>query len=86
MKAGEDAYQACLCGASGVCKTECAQDVCAGADTEPSQACMTCMDSKGASCEQAADTACQANAACKAASAATEACAKTANCESKPEQ
>ena len=82
FKVADDAFQACACGATGVCKTECAADYCTGDKTkEPSQSCLDCLDTKAASCDESASTACQGDAKCKAASA----CAKSA-CASKDEQ
>jgi hypothetical protein len=81
FKVADDAFKTCACGASGPCRTACAADFCAGKDTQPSNACLACLDQKTASCEQTADAACEADATCKAASV----CATTAKCDDKPE-
>ena len=80
FKAADDVYFDCACGASGVCKTECAADLCAGTQN-PSKACVDCLDRKATSCDESAAAACQADAKCKAAAA----CEKSA-CASKEPQ
>jgi len=69
----DQAYTECMCGATGVCKTECGNNACAG--KAPSAACDTCSQSaKAKKCDDAAVAACDANAGCKAASTCAESC------------
>lgn len=80
VKAGATAYNACLCGPSGACKTECATDLCSTDESgQASQACEDCLKTKEQPCIDEADTACEADDACKAVSA----CADAAKCEDK---
>jgi hypothetical protein len=69
----DNAYQTCMCGATGACKTECGNNACTGG--QPSAACNTCAQSaKAQVCDDAAQTACDADTGCKAASACAESC------------
>lgn len=69
------AWDDCIC--QTACAQECGGSYCNGGD--PSFACEQCMQN-AQQCDQAADTACQANAACAAAIA----CIQSSQCESKP--
>jgi hypothetical protein len=77
FQVGDDAFTQCACAAPGICKAACGADFCNG--QQPSQACITCLDS-AEQCNQAADTACKGNAGCQA----VEACITSSGCDAKP--
>lgn len=73
-KAADDAFGSCVCGANGVCRTECATDICSDdPNAQPTQACETCLKQKAGGCKTAATSACDADPKCKAAVACLQA-------------
>lgn len=70
------AYGQCVCEAPGVCAQQCATSYCAG--QQPTAACEQCLNA-ATQCEQAAETACNANANCKGAFT----CIESSGCEQK---
>jgi hypothetical protein len=69
------AWNDCIC--QTACASACGANYCNGGD--PSAACEQCMQN-APQCDQAAETACQANASCAAAIA----CVQNSQCEAKP--
>jgi len=75
IKILDDAYGSCLCGASGVCQTQCAKSDCSMDQNAPAptagDACDKCEQTNApgdgsGKCDKAADTACNADTDCAA--------------------
>lgn len=73
------AFEACLCATPGVCKAACGGSLCQG--QAPSSGCDRCLvEVGGATCSQAADTACLGAPSC----APLVQCERAAGCAAKP--
>jgi len=76
------AYDECVCGTPGTCKTQCAKSYCSdnGPDPTPGDACDTCLNqADDGACGQKAQTACDGNADCRA----IDTCITNAKCDAK---
>jgi len=74
-RAGEDALEACLCGAMGKCTTDCGATWCARPDVDPAGACLACLETNYETCFGLAEVACANDATCKPALECINACA-----------
>lgn len=73
--AANAAADACLCGNTGACKTQCANTACKG--SEPDQACDTCIQSApAAKCEDTFFETCEKDASCAKILACGDKCAE----------